>query len=69
MATVAASWLAEFEASLIAAMLYAESVVVPCAYSTMGRGPVQGLAVPVGTISAPEAICAELSGATVQYLK
>ena len=38
----------------MSAMLPVLSVQVPCAYSTIGRGPEQAGAAPVGTISAPE---------------
>jgi hypothetical protein len=38
------------------AILNARSVVVPCAYKTIGRAPVQTAPRPEGTISAPDAV-------------
>ena len=46
-------------------MSKARSVVVPCAYSTMGSGPPQAGALPAGTISAAEAVVASLAPPTV----
>jgi hypothetical protein len=43
-----------FEVLVMSAMLSVLSVFVPCAYSTMGRGPEQAGAAPVGTINAPD---------------
>ena len=50
-ATRTSSRLAGLVTSAILAVL---SVWVPCAYSTIGRGPEQPGAAPVGTINAPE---------------
>ncbi len=38
----------------MSAMFSALLGLVPCAYSTIGRGPEQAGAAPVGTMSAPE---------------
>jgi hypothetical protein len=49
------------------AILKARSVVVPCAYNTIGRLPVQFAPSPVGTISAAEAVVGSLALPTVLY--
>jgi hypothetical protein len=43
-----------FEVLVMSAMFNALFALVPCAYSTIGRGPEHAGAAPVGTMSAPE---------------
>ena len=49
------------------AMLNARSVVVPCAYKTIGRAPVQLAPAPVGTINAADPVVASFAPPTVVY--
>jgi hypothetical protein len=51
----------------MSAMLKAFSVVVPWAYSTTGREPVQAALVPEGTNTAVEAVAASPLGSRVMY--
>ena len=51
------------------AMLNSLLVCVACAYSTIGRGPEQVGAAPVGTIKAPEDKVAEPVSSTVQNFR
>ena len=53
----------------MSAMLNAWLALVPCAYSTIGRGPEQSGAAPVGTISAPEDSVVSPAPPTVQNLR
>ena len=48
-------------------MVNLRSVVVPCAYRTTGRLPVQVDPAPVGTMSAADAVVGSLAPPTVSY--
>ena len=55
-----------FDALVMSAMFNALLAFVPCAYSTMGLGPEQAGAAPVGTMSAPEDSVVSPAPPTVQ---
>ena len=48
-------------------MLKVRSVLVPCAYSTIGREPVQLAPAPIGTMSAADAVVGSSAPPTVSY--